>query len=517
MWRRIRVRRLVFCLWVSIFVSCFLKQYDALMEFRHYRLIILALAVNAVAALSLLCSAPSSAAGGRSASGREDADSLRNKVSFAYDVNFETLFDNREFDKGGNAFARSMTIFGARLTPTVGIDILERPRAASSTAVPSTAASGPSATATSAHGTSGRKAVSRESTASHHRIMLGIDIRKDFGADPVSKLVSRHYRGNTDPEIADALQEETDRKLANWNLFGDIVLYYDFSTQVRKCEVGLKAGVFPRRFLGGEYGEYVFSDSLKFCDPNIEGVLVSFRRPNSYYELGCDWMGQQGTIRREKFMIFTAGYADLTRWLKLGYAGYMLHYASSRTAIGVFDNILVNPYVDMNFGAFCGAQRLALNVGWIQTLQRDRRDNSSFSFPCAADIVLEARHWDVGIRNEFVVGTNLQPWYNDRDKAGIGYGANLYPGDPFYRIIPDSVAAPLTLTEDGKEVSNPVWGTYDRLDVYYAPNFSEYLKLAVTARFHFAGGRYHGCQQMLSLKFDLESLLAGRCQARRHR
>ena len=45
----------------------------------------------------------------------------KEKVTFAYDLDFEMNFDNREFYKSD--FSESMTIFGARLTPSVGIDV----------------------------------------------------------------------------------------------------------------------------------------------------------------------------------------------------------------------------------------------------------------------------------------------------------------------------------------------------------------------------------------------------------
>ena len=41
------------------------------------------------------------------------------KVKMEYDIDFETRFDNREFYR--SAFTNSMTIFGARLTPSVGL------------------------------------------------------------------------------------------------------------------------------------------------------------------------------------------------------------------------------------------------------------------------------------------------------------------------------------------------------------------------------------------------------------
>ena len=41
-------------------------------------------------------------------------------LKFAYDIDFEMNFDNREFYR--SAFSSSMTIFGARLTPAIGLE-----------------------------------------------------------------------------------------------------------------------------------------------------------------------------------------------------------------------------------------------------------------------------------------------------------------------------------------------------------------------------------------------------------
>ena len=68
-------------------------------------------------------------------------DSLKT-VSLAYDVDFKMNFDNRELYK--SAFSSSMTIFGARVTPSVGVAV--RPQA-----------------------------------GEEHRVMLGADLMKDFG------------------------------------------------------------------------------------------------------------------------------------------------------------------------------------------------------------------------------------------------------------------------------------------------------------------------------------------------
>ena len=90
------------------------------------------------------------------------------KVSFAYDVDFQMQFDNREFYR--SAFTPSMTVFGARLTPSVGLAV-------------------------------------RQKNGAVHKLMAGIDVMKDFGNSPVS------------PDRADAGSPETDPQLSNLNLF----------------------------------------------------------------------------------------------------------------------------------------------------------------------------------------------------------------------------------------------------------------------------------------------------------
>lgn len=77
--------------------------------------------------------------------GERDSFIKREKMKFTYDVDFEMNFDNREFYRSD--FSNSMTIFGARLTPAIGLEAVQK------------------------NGTS-------------HRIMVGADIMKDFGAPP---------------------------------------------------------------------------------------------------------------------------------------------------------------------------------------------------------------------------------------------------------------------------------------------------------------------------------------------
>lgn len=363
------------------------------------------------------------------------------EVRLAYDVDFEMNFDNREFYESN--FTSSMTVFGARLTPSLGLAVSEK-------------------------------------NGAEHRLMLGVDVMKDFGASPISKLIAG---GQTD---------ETSVKLNNLNLFREILLYYKFEKQIRKTRMGIYAGIFPRRASEGSYSQAFFSDSLKFYDNNLEGLLLKFNRPKAYFEVGCDWMGQYGKARREKFMIFTAGEASVLPFMSLGYAGYMLHYANSDKAQGLVDNILLNPYLRFDLGYLVDMQALSFRIGWLQAMQRDREYAGVFVYPHGVEFDQEIRKWNVGIHNKAFYGYDMMPYYNNIDNAGLKYGTSLYLGDPFYRIYDDG----------GKGM-----GLYDRLEVYYEPSLGEFLKIRVSALFHFHNSGYSGCQQMISLRFNLASLV----------
>ena len=90
-------------------------------------------------------------------------------------------------------------------------------------------------------------------------------------------------------------------------------------------------------------------------------------------------------------------------------------------------------------------------------------------------------------------GQDMMPYYNNYDNAGLKYGTDLYYGDPFYRIH-----------DDGRTGM----GLYDRLEVYYEPKICDFLKLRISALFHFHDFAYSGCQQMISVCFDMSKLLS---------
>lgn len=354
-------------------------------------------------------------------------------VKFAYDVDFEMNFDNREFYR--SAFTSSMTIFGARLTPSVGLEHISK-------------------------------------DGSEHRLMAGIDVMKDFGASPISELLSG---GKTD---------ETAVRQNNLNLFREITLYYKVRKQFKDTEMTIYAGIFPRRNMEGRYSQAFFSDSLKFYDNNLEGLLLKFCRPAAYFEVGCDWMGQFGQARRERFMIYTSGEGKVAPVLSLGYSGYMYHFANSEKVQGLVDNILINPYACFDFSDRLPLQTFTLTLGWLQAMQHNRKHVGHYVFPCGGHLDLEARKWNVAVKNMLFYGTDMMPYYNWKDEGGFKYGNELYLGEPFFRVHDDGTGGA---------------GLYDRLELSYEPKIGSHLNLRVAALFHFNDFHYSGCQQVVGL------------------
>ena len=362
------------------------------------------------------------------------------KVKFLYDVNFEYNFDNREFDPGDELFTESATLYGARLTPSIGLKVNQNRRTS-------------------------------------HKIMMGIDVMKEFGKNPVSVTGS----------------PEADKGLENTRLFRELTLYYGIESSIGRWKIKGYAGMFPRYLSEGDYSKAFYSDSLKFYDNNLEGALIKAFGPKSFFELSFDWNGKYGSDRREQFIVSSYGKHDFTDWFSLGYALKYHHYANTANYGSVVDDGLVQPFARFGFEHFAGIQDLSLTLSWYQSFQSDRRLENGGRTPGGAEVGIGLRNWNVGLKNNLYIGRNLMPFYNSIDDGGFKYGHNVYTGSPFYRVTP---------------FSEDEWSIYDMMELFYEPHIADFLDLRLSIVAHFPDGfRYAGMQQKLSLVFNLDRLL----------
>ncbi len=302
----------------------------------------------------------------------------------------------------------------------------------------------------------------RQSRHVHHRLAVGAELAYDLGSQTWANLVR------------------------------EPVLFYDAHVQTKRGVFEGLAGIFPRRYMEGDYSEAFFSGMYRNTDRYVEGVLLKWRGERFYTELACDWMGQYGRDRRERFQVISFGRWVATQWLSLGWTGSFYHYACSELAPEVIDNHLLQPWLKMDFSHRTAWQELSMQLGALVGYQFARARESHPSFPAGGEMKLTARRWNVGVSNVTYLGGNLIPHFFEHDPNGGIYGVNLYFGTPLYKDF------------------------YNYTEVAWIPQISHYFSLRLAAKFHFTGSGFMGWQQQFSLRFNLDAFrnrdtTLGRC------
>lgn len=354
---------------------------------------------------------------------------MKDKVSFVYDAYFRYCFDNREFGQSGNLFMNSETIHFARLAPSVGLSVY----------------SGAGVT---------------------HSLMVGADILRDMG------------KGS-----------EYDHEFTLWYGLG-----------VKGDKVGFtgRAGMFPRRFsvFGSDpvpardrVPSVFVSDKIRVYDSNMEGILLTLYSPRAYVEAGLDWMGMLGSMRRERFQIFTYGRFLLGEGFDLGWTATLYHYANTLEFRGVVDNVLLSPFVSWTYTS--GDLGYDAKLSWIQGFHQDRIKATGLE--SAPGVLLsQSLGWKkVSFLGDVYYGAGQMPYYDGYDAGGNMYGSDLYFGCPFYKIAGSS-----------EDRESP--GFYGRAELYWNPIVMDIAAVRLGAVAHFNGSGFCGWQQKLGVVFDLD-------------
>lgn len=202
-------------------------------------------------------------------------------------------------------------------------------------------------------------------------------------------------------------------------------LYYRYDTE----KFAMSMGMFPRTQLIEPLDDFANTDSLSFFSPNIQGALFQHRSQLGYVEAMVDWRGLPTKTTREAFMIVAQGRINITRWLFAGGAVVVNHLARAKDEpVGaethVTDNIMLRPYVGVDFSHRTVLDSLTLRCGYLATLDRERGvTNWLPSHAFVADLTVEWKY--LGVRNKFYYGTAAQTLYNR-------LGNTLYQGESYY-------------------------------------------------------------------------------------
>ncbi|MDO5442291.1 MAG: hypothetical protein Q4G10_01335 [Bacteroidia bacterium] len=369
-------------------------------------------------------------------------------IEFDYDLDFEYYTDIRDFRNSSDIFMSTLNINRARVSPAFGIK-------------------------------------SRQNGNVAHRLLVGVNLTKELGANPTSESF-----------YSDIEAEESQ---INSKLFKEIFYYYNLQAGIGKGRLDLFAGIWPRNGMEGDYGKVFFSDDVLMSDPNIEGLLLKYRTPRFFTELGGDWSGDKGLDRYERYTVFSAGSYTFADWLAAGWAATYMRVGNSYIFPASFNNVMVNPYVKMDFGHRLGLQELSIKAGALASMQIDWYVESDYHFPMGGEATFRVKNWDLGIEDTFFYGDNFMPYksaaYSDNTYFSK-YLSLLYLGEPFY------------FTHRGYASG------YDRVELFYEPKISDALSIKLSAVSHFllpsseVFGSFIGWQAKASLIFNLDALRA---------
>ncbi len=294
-----------------------------------------------------------------------------------YGMGFDQRFDNREYDRSD--YSSSGTIFGARLTPSLGLKL----RVADDV----------------------------------HTITIGAEIRKDFGDINTTgkKLIKDFFY---------YYSYRTPLGKGVFSIDGGVIPRTKYKESWSTAFLSEKREWYDPYIEGLLFRYESASSNIELgCD-------------------WMGMYGSDSSVN-EQFMVFSAGHHDFSRLFKMGYNFYMVHFANSVSVRGVCDNILAEPYATLDLAPITGGllDEASIKLGYIQSLQRDRTVSLDFQNPSLLEtsVNIKKKGWEVS--NNFYVGEDIMPLYNSVDAAEQIYGDRLYLSDPFFRIYDDTESA----------------------------------------------------------------------------
>ena len=205
----------------------------------------------------------------------------------------------------------------------------------------------------------------------------------------------------------------------------DIKICTTIYSRYRQQGFDLSLGFVPWRNIRTSLPDYLFSDSLRYFSPNIQGVHFGYSSRHGFAEFICDWRGMQSPETREAFRLLLTGEYH-HQWLFAGGNAQLNHLASRLNAYdGVCDDITAQPFVGVNFSQLTPLDTLALRTSYILSYQRERRTNTLYiAHGFLAELSLKWRF--LAVENNLYIGNPLMPLYPQ-------YGPQLNQGETFYQ------------------------------------------------------------------------------------
>lgn len=271
------------------------------------------------------------------------------KPEFDWGVKLDYIFDNAEYYRSAEAFDKSGTLHGVRLTPEVGVFLPQGDNV-------------------------------------KHRVRLGLDLVKYAGEQlPCGSVFN---------EVT--LYYDCEAKLAGGGTFEALAGCFPRSN-------------FSGAYRGPVFdGPVLFVDNnvegmlFKYSAGKIRAELGL----DWMGRYGDD----QHPARRERFQILTSGDWRFYDDLHLTWVGSFYHYANSPDVYGVVDHHLLNPMIEWRPSS--PLDLFSLSAGGILTYQCDRAYEDFIRFPGGFYTRQTFEKWHIRVQNSFYSGADLQPFFS---------------------------------------------------------------------------------------------------------
>jgi len=214
---------------------------------------------------------------------------------------------------------------------------------------------------------------------------------------------------------------------ANWGSGKNLTdptleLYYEYTTRPLR----FLFGSFSRDELRGDWPVCLISDSVRYYDPMIEGILFQHFHGANYVEAFVDWTGCRSPKRREQFM---AGASALLRRgiFELGIQGYYYHYARRKDAPPteyVRDYGVANLFFGIDLSGKTPLDSLNLRIGALSDVERDRQFMSHWDVNPGVLFEATATWRNLYLKNTFYAGRGQQ--VSGQNGAGKWYWADSF-------------------------------------------------------------------------------------------
>ena len=197
-------------------------------------------------------------------------------------------------------------------------------------------------------------------------------------------------------------------------------IYYRIETK----GFDINLGFVPYKYLKETLPEYILSDTISYYNSNLQGALFQYESKYGFASLMADWRGMYSYETREAFRVIATGQYKY-KGLQIGGYAMLNHLANSEQEFGVYDDIMLNPYVGFNIAEYIQPiDSFNIRIGYIGGFQRERSTETSY-FTHAVNAELFFRWRFLGLKQSVYYGNNLYPLYEKQKTT-------LNMGDPWY-------------------------------------------------------------------------------------